>query len=70
MVQCSIAKTLKRASVMFYQNIPYVSPSFVLTVLPANSDSDVMFVYKVIRDLESIDHVCINPIRSKGLIHR
>ena len=22
------------------------------------------FVYKVIRDLESIDHLCINPIRS------
>ena len=31
------------------------------TVLPAKSDSDVMFVYKVIRDLESIDHLCINP---------
>ena len=30
------------------------------TVLPAKSDSDVMFfVYKVIRDLESIDHLCI-----------
>ena len=33
------------------------------TVVPAKSDSDVMFVYKVIRDLESIDHLCINPIR-------
>ena len=31
------------------------------TVLPTKSDSDVMFVYKVIRDLESIDHLCINP---------
>ena len=27
------------------------------------------FVYKVIRDLESIDHVYINPIRKIGLIH-
>ena len=27
------------------------------------------FVYKVIRDLESIDNFCINPIRRKGLIH-
>ena len=27
------------------------------------------FVYKVIRDLESIDHFCINPIRRIGLIH-
>ena len=36
--------------------------------MPAKSDSDVMLVYKVIRDLESIDHLCINPIRRIGLI--
>ena len=42
----------------------------VPTVLPAKSDSDVMFVYKVIRDLESIDHLCINPIHRIGLIHK
>ena len=28
------------------------------------------FVYKVIRDLLSIYHVCINPIPRKGLIHK
>ena len=28
------------------------------------------FVYKVIRDLESIDHLRINPIRRIGLIHK
>ena len=28
------------------------------------------FVYKVIRDLESTDHVCINPIHRIGLIHK
>ena len=28
------------------------------------------FVYKTIRDLESIDHLCINPIRRIGLIHK
>ena len=28
------------------------------------------FVYKVIRDLESIDHLCINPIIRIGLIHK
>ena len=28
------------------------------------------FVNKVIRDLESIDHACINPIRRIGLIHK
>ena len=42
----------------------------VNTVLPAKSDSDVLFVYEVIRDLESIDHLCINPIHGIGLIHR
>ena len=40
------------------------------TVLPAKSDSDVLFLYKVIRDLESIDHLCINPIRRIGLIRK
>ena len=39
------------------------------TVLPAKSDSGLMFVYKVIRDLRSIDHLCINPIHRIGLIH-
>ena len=28
------------------------------------------FVYKVIRDLESIDHLFINPICRIGLIHK
>ena len=42
----------------------------VFTVLSAKSDSDVMFCFKVIRDLESIDHLCINPIRSIGLINK
>ena len=28
------------------------------------------FVYKVIRDLEWIDHLCINPIHRIGLIHK
>ena len=28
------------------------------------------FVYKVIRDLESIDRLCINPIQRIGLIHK
>ena len=40
------------------------------TVLSAKSDSDFMFVYKVIRDLYLIDHLCINPIRRIGLIHK
>ena len=32
--------------------------------------NDFMFVYKVIRDLQSIDHLCINPIHRIGLIHK
>ena len=28
------------------------------------------FVYKAIRVLQSIDHLCINPIRRIGLIHK
>ena len=40
------------------------------TVLAAKNDSDIMFVYTVIKDLESIDHLCINSIRRIGLIHK
>ena len=40
------------------------------TILPAKSDSDVLFVYKVMRDLKSIYHLCINPIHRIGLIHK
>ena len=28
------------------------------------------FVYRVTRDLKSIDHLCINPIQRIGLIHK
>ena len=40
------------------------------TVVPAKTDNDVMIVYKVIKYLESIDHLFINPIRRIGLIHK
>ena len=33
----------------------------VSNVLPAKSDSDVMFCLHSYHDLESIDHLCINP---------
>ena len=29
-----------------------------------------LFVGKVIKDIESICHLCINPIHTKGFIHR
>ena len=40
----------------------------VAIVVPAKSDSDVMFCLQRIRDLGSIDHLCINPIHRIGLI--
>ena len=40
------------------------------TILPAKSNSDFTFVYNFIRDLQSIDHLCINPIFRIGLIHK
>ena len=39
------------------------------TVVPAKSDSDVTLCLQVIRGLELIDHLCINPIGRIGLIH-
>ena len=42
----------------------------VCTVLPAKSDSGVMFCLQSYQDLELIDHLCINPIRRIGLIHK
>ena len=41
---------------------------YVCTVLPAKSDSDVMSIYKVNRDLELIAHLCTYPICRVGLI--
>ena len=40
------------------------------TVLPAKSDSESCYVYKVIMYLKSIDHLCINLILGIGLIHK
>ena len=40
------------------------------TVLPANSDSYVMFVNKVIRDLYAIDHLCINHRINTQVVYR
>ena len=40
------------------------------TVVPTKSDSGVMFCLQIYQDLESIDHLCINPILRIGLIHK
>ena len=44
------------------------SVAFLLSCQPRVTVTSC-FVYKVIRDLESVDHLCINPIRRIGLIH-
>ena len=44
--------------------------SLTFTVVPAKSDSDVIFCLQSIRGLESTDHLFINPIRRIGLIHK
>ena len=41
-----------------------------LTILPAKSDSDVMFYLRSYQELESKNHLRINPIRRIGLIHK
>ena len=41
-----------------------------LTVLSAKSDSGVMLCYQSYQDLESIDHLCTNPILRIGLINK
>ena len=40
------------------------------TVLQAKSDSYFMFCLQSYGDLESVDHLCINPILRIGLIHK
>ena len=50
------------------------------TVMPAKSDSDVVFCLQLLSKIltytlrfclfKSIDHLCINPIRRIGLIHK
>ena len=42
----------------------------VASMLLSKSDSGVMFVYKAIRDILSIDHMCINRICRIRLIHK
>ena len=43
-------------------NTPLYFLNSNFTVLPAKSDSDVMFCLQSYQWLRSIDHLCINPI--------
>ena len=63
---------LKRIVSLNTKNICFGSEirKSLFTVLPAKSDSDLKVVYKVIRDLCSINPLCINPILRMGLIHK
>ena len=51
-----------------WKKVLYPQALMYTTVLPTKSDSDVVFIYKVIRGFELIDHLCINPICRIGLI--
>ena len=55
---------------LVFSNV-YINQHDVLHLLSCQPRVTVTscFVYKVIMDLESIDHVYINPIRRIGLIH-
>ena len=48
--------------------LPRTAIVFV-TVLPAKSDSGIMFCSQSYQDLELIDNLCINPICRIGFIH-
>ena len=48
---------------------PCVLLQILLSCQPRLTETSC-FVYKVIRDLKSIDHLCINPILRIGLIHK
>ena len=60
---------------------PSISEAFApSTILPAKSDSDVVFCLQLLSKkltctlhlskCESMDHMCINPILQIGLIHK
>ena len=42
----------------------------MFTALPAKSNSDVMFCLQRYQGFLMKDHLCINPIRRIGLIHK
>ena len=56
--------------VRFHDNVYNIPLPVPATVVPAKSDSDIMVCLQSYRDLESIDHLCINPIHRIGLIHK
>ena len=47
----------------------YISDDQVLCCQPRVTVTSC-FVYNVIKDLESIDHLCINPSSRIGLLHK
>ena len=60
----------KNGDVFTLSTFTRITNNRVSTVLPAKSDSGIMFCLQSYQDLESIDHLCINPIRRIGLIHQ
>ena len=65
----------KPLPIILYKNIMLSSYLFhpfeiILSYCPASVTVMSWLVFKVIRDLESIDPLCINPIHRIGLIHK
>ena len=60
---------IRYTTVAPFCSISPVSSIFTLSYQPKVTVTSC-FVYKVIRDIESIDHLCINPILWIGLIYK
>ena len=60
---------LRVSNTIFVDLVDYLTKKKLLSCQPRVTVTSY-FVYKVIRDLESIDHLCINPIHRIGLIHK
>ena len=60
---------IRYTTVAPFCSISPVSSIFTLSCQPGVTVTSC-FVYKVIRDIESIDHLCSNPILWIGLIHK
>ena len=65
-----LSVTVQNISRLNLINLPNVMDEEFITVLPAKSNSGVMFCLQSYQDFKSIDYLCINPIRRIGLIHK
>ena len=60
---------LRVSNTIFVDLVDYLTKKKLLSCQPRVTVTSCV-VYKVIRDLDSIAHLCINPIHRVGLIHK